>query len=166
MKTLLKAPEQFYSPAKRPSGHSIGNGFAKDNGGSIPSNLLQIPNTESNSQYLQMCKTIGVKRHPARFPAKLPEFFIRFLTEPGDIVLDIFAGSNTTGAVAEVEGRRWLAFEERLDYLATSSFRFIQPNTDAQKVNDLYDRISFGENEAIADYIPQPSLFARMESDT
>lgn len=50
-----------------------------------------------------MCKEIGVKAHPARFPAKLPEFFIRFLTDPGDVVLDIFAGSNTTGFVCETE---------------------------------------------------------------
>ncbi len=45
MKTLLKDPESFYKPKKRPSGHDIGKSFAIDNGGAIPSNLLQIPNT-------------------------------------------------------------------------------------------------------------------------
>lgn len=130
MKKLLQAPEEFYTPKKRPSGHDIGSGFAKNNGGAIPSNLLQIPNTESNSQYLSGCKIVGVKGHPARFPAKLPEFFIRFLTDPGDLVIDIFAGSNTTGAVAEVEDRRWLAFELELDYLAASSFRFLEHFTE------------------------------------
>ncbi len=78
-------------------------------------------------------KPSALKGHPARFPAKLPEFFIRFLTEPGDLVLDIFAGSNTTGWVAECEGRQWLAFDERLDYLAASSFRFFaDAATDAE----------------------------------
>jgi DNA modification methylase len=133
MKKLLEDPEGFYTPKKRPSGHDIGKAFGKDNGGAIPPNLLQIPNTESNGSYLRGCKTVGVKSHPARFPAKLPEFFIRFLTEPGDLVLDIFAGSNTTGWVAECEGRKWLAFDERLDYLAASSFRFFaNAATDAE----------------------------------
>ena len=133
MKKLLEDPAAFYTPKKRPSGHDIGKAFAKDNGGAIPSNLLQISNSESNGSYLRGCKTVGVKGHPARFPAKLPEFFIRFLTEPGDLVVDIFAGSNTTGSVAECEGRKWLAFEERLDYLAASSFRFFaEAATDAE----------------------------------
>lgn len=166
MKKLLKDPEQFYSPAKRPSGHNISKSFAKNNGGAIPSNLLQIPNTESNSQYLQGCKAIEVKRHPARFPEKLPEFFIRFLTDPGDIVLDIFAGSNTTGAVAEAEGRKWLAFEKRLEYLAASSFRFVQQATQIEEMKELYDEIYSGSSIEIVKYMPQPSLFTLMESDS
>ena len=68
---------------------------------------------------------MGVIPHPVRFSAKLPEFFIRFLTDPGDTVLDIFAGSNTTDMAAESEGRHWLVFEERADYLAASAFRFV-----------------------------------------
>src|SRR5438094_713730 len=117
MRKLLEDPEGFYSAKKRPSGHDISMAFGTDNGGAIPSNLLQLPNTESNSLYLKGCKLVDVKGHPARFPAKLPEFFIRFLTDPGDLVLDIFAGSNTTGAVAETEGRQWLAFDESRSYL-------------------------------------------------
>ena len=145
MKKLLEDPEGFYTPKKRPSGHDIGKAFGKDNGGAIPSNLLQISNSESNGSYLRGCKAIGVKGHPARFPAKLPEFFIRFLTEPGDLVLDIFAGSNTTGSVAECEGRKWLAFEERLDYLASSSFRFFpDANTDAE-LKAAHDAILHGK---------------------
>ena len=101
MKTRLKDPAAFYKPKVRPSGHDISEGFAKDNGGAIPANLLQIPNTESNGQYLMGCKTVGDTQHPARFPAKLPELFINMLYEPGDLVLDIFAGLNTTGHVAE-----------------------------------------------------------------
>ena len=99
MKKLIEDPDKFYTPKVRPSGHDIGKGFAKDNGGAIPPNLLQISNSESNGQYLSGCKAVGIKGHPARFPAKLPEFFIRMLTEPGDLVVDIFGGSNTTGQV-------------------------------------------------------------------
>lgn len=145
MKKLLQDPEGFYTPKKRPSGHDIGKAFGKDNGGAIPPNLLQISNSESNGSYLRGCKTIGVKGHPARFPAKLPEFFIRFLTEPGDLVLDIFAGSNTTGHVAECEGRKWLAFEDRLDYLAASSFRFFADAATDAELKVAHDAILHGK---------------------
>ncbi len=90
MKKLLENPEKYYTAKKRPSGHDIGTAFAKDNGGAIPPNLLQIPNTEANGQYLAYCKAAGTKGHPAQFPAKLPEFFIQMLTDPGDLVVDIF----------------------------------------------------------------------------
>jgi site-specific DNA-methyltransferase (cytosine-N4-specific) len=125
MRTLLKDADRFYSPKKRPSGHDISRGFDKDNGGAIPSNLLQFPNTESNSLYLRLCEAMGFAPHPARFPRSLPEFFIRFLTDEGDSVLDIFAGSNTTGETAEALGRRWIALEVDPDYLTTSAFRFM-----------------------------------------
>ena len=62
--------------------------------------------------------------HPARFPREVPEFFVKFLTEPGDVVLDPFAGSNMTGAVAQRHGRRWFAFEKSLDYIDGSIGRF------------------------------------------
>ncbi len=159
MLKLIEDPDKFYRPAVRPSGHDIGMGFAKDNGGAIPSNLLQIPNTESNGGYVAGCKLVGSDRHPARFPAKLPEFFIRFLTDPGDIVLDIFAGSNTTGSVAEIEGRRWLAFEERQDYLAASVFRFMPKDTPATKLQAAYDAVSTGEPIDLTIYMPQVEMF-------
>lgn len=124
MKKLIKNPEKYYTPKVRPSGHDIGSRFGKDNGGSIPSNLLRIPNSESNSRYLTLCKFVNSKGHPARFPEKLPDFFIKMLTEPGDLVVDIFAGSNTTGYVAEKNDRRWISFENNLEYVASSIFRF------------------------------------------
>lgn len=125
MKKLIENSEKYYTPKKRPSGHDISASFGNDNGGAIPSNLLQIPNTESNSQYLRYCKELKIQGHPARFPSKLPEFFIKFLTEEDDIVLDIFGGSNTTGWTAEQLGRRWLTFESDHQYLAASAFRFL-----------------------------------------
>jgi len=158
MEKLLKDPAAFYSPKVRPSGHDIGAGFGKDNGGAIPSNLLQISNTESNGTYLAGCKLLGFKQHPARFPAKLPEFFIRLLTVPGDLVVDFFAGSNTTGSVAEAEGRKWLAFEQRIDYLATSVFRFLGKDCRPDDMRSAYERISIGSAIKIKDYLRQGSL--------
>jgi site-specific DNA-methyltransferase (cytosine-N4-specific) len=153
MKKLLEDPAAFYQPKQRPSGHEIGLAFAIDNGGAIPSNLLQIPNSESNGVYLGACKEIGVKGHPARFPSKLPEFFIRMLTDPGDLVVDIFAGSNTTGMVAEAEGRRWLAFELNREYVAASVLRFVPKGLSVSRIRALYDAILRSEPVTIEEEI-------------
>lgn len=139
MRRLLKNPEKYYKPGERPSEHDISANFGRDNGGSIPANLLQIPNTNSSSYYLRTCRDLGVRSHPARFPEKLPEFFIKFLTKPGDLVVDLFSGSNTTGVVAEQLGRRWLAFELSRDYAALSILRFI-PGVGTPDAGKLYEK--------------------------
>ena len=159
MKKLLEDPNKFYDPKKRPSGHNISKRFGKDNGGAIPSNLLQIPNSESNSQYLRGCKTLGLKAHPARFPGKLPQFFIRLLTEPEDLVVDIFAGSNTTGSVAEKENRYWISFEKNIQYLATSCFRFMQEDIREQALKDLHQEIICGNSIEVSPKAIQLRLF-------
>ncbi len=159
MKKLLDDPEGFYKPKARPSGHDIAGRFGKDNGGAIPPNLLQISNSESNSAYLRRCKALGVKAHPARFPVALPEFFIKFLTEPNDLVVDIFAGSNTSGEAAERLGRRWLSCDLRRDYVAASAFRFIAERSD-ESVQQVYDKLidEVGEPLLLRD---EQSLFAQ-----
>ncbi len=121
MKILLN---NGYKPMLRPSGHDISNKFSVDNGAAIPPNLIAIPNTESNSSYLRYCKAIGIKAHPARFPAALPEYFVRMVTDPGDVVLDPFAGSCVTGEVAERLGRKWVCAETVESYLRGAKGRF------------------------------------------
>lgn len=128
MKRLLK---NGYQAKIRPSGHEISDKFQKDNQGAIPPNLLEIANTESNSAYLRRCKAAGIKPHPARFPQAFAEFFIKFLTDEGDIVLDPFAGSNTTGFAAEALQRQWVAFEINEDYVRGSFYRFHQVKDEA-----------------------------------
>ncbi len=118
----------------RPSGHNIKTSFGEvDAGGSIPPNVLEdsLPddmlkfgNNAANDVYTRKCKEAGIKIHPARFPAALPEFFFKLLTDDGDYVLDPFAGSNTTGAVAESLGLRWIAAEQVDSYIEASRFRF------------------------------------------
>jgi DNA modification methylase len=144
MKKLLQDPESYYDAKKRPSGHDIGKSFGTDNGGAIPSNLLQIPNAESNSLYIATCKRFGIKSHPARFPAKLPEFFIKFLTEPGDLVVDIFGGSNTTGHTAGELDRQWLSFDLEAQYVAASAFRFLPKGIEEETGMQLYQDILNG----------------------
>lgn len=162
MKLLLQNSEKYYSPKKRPSGHDISARFGEDNGGAIPPNLLQIPNSESNSQYLQCCKIVDLKPHPARFPQQLPEFFIKLLTDPEDMVLDIFAGSNTTGASAETLSRRWIAFEADQLYLAGSTFRFLN-KVDEKVVRSLYRRLC--ANNACEAVVPQTVQLCIMEEE-
>lgn len=112
-----------YKAKKRPSGHNITAKFT-DRGGSIPPNLIERGNNESNSDYIRLSEERGLKPHPARFPSALPDLFVRFLTDREDVVVDPFAGSNTTGAVAQHLERRWLAFELEPKYVESSRVRF------------------------------------------
>jgi DNA modification methylase len=113
-----------YNRGRRPSGHVVREGFTQDQGGAIPPNLLAISNTGNDRDYTANCEQLGLEPHPARFPRELPDFFIRFLTDEGDLVLDPFAGSNVTGATAESLERRWLAVDIDEGYLSGSQGRF------------------------------------------
>ena len=125
MKGLLK---NGYKPNIRPSGHDISDQFNTDNGAAIPANLLAIANTNSNGQYLRYCRANNLKPHPARFPVELPEFFVRMLTDEGDLVLDPFAGSCVTGEICERLRRRWLCVELQQLYLEGAKGRFSTPD--------------------------------------
>jgi DNA modification methylase len=123
MKELLA--RQSYNTGKRPSQHHIGKtSFLTNNTGAIPSNVITMANTHANTDYQEFCREHDLQPHPARMPSGLAEFFIKFLTKPGDLVLDPFAGSNTTGAASERLGRRWIAIEPRADYITGSKGRF------------------------------------------
>lgn len=123
MEKLLSSKK--YNSGLRPSEHDIGKeSFLKNNGGSIPSNVLIAANTVSNSYYLNSCKKAGITPHPARMPNYIAEFFIRFLTDKNDLVMDPFAGSNTTGEVSESLKRRWISIEIDQKYIEGSKFKF------------------------------------------
>lgn len=160
MKKLISDPAAFYTPKVRPSGHDIAASFGKDNGGAIPSNLLSVPNTESNGNYMAGCKFVGAAFHPARFPSKIPAFFIDMLTDPGDLVVDIFAGSNTTGWAAEQARRQWLSFELDASYVAASVFRFLPDDLPDEEKALIYNQIGLDTNPVdLADFSPAPTLF-------
>ena len=137
MKRLLKT--QKYNAGLRPSGHLISEkGFLTDHGGSISANVLEFDNelgpdsllkfsgTSWDAGYRDYCKDAGLVAHPARMQASLSAFFIQFLTDESDLVLDPFAGSNTTGSVAEMLNRNWLGVEASRDYINGSRGRFEQ----------------------------------------
>lgn len=126
--TYSKAQEKLfirgYNEGPRPSGWIVGSKFDVDNGGAIPSNVIEASNTRSMEPYQRYCREYNLTIHPARFPREIPELFIKFLTDEGDIILDPFGGSNMTGAVAESLGRQWITFELQDEYLAGSVGRF------------------------------------------
>ena len=76
-----------------------------------PSNVLHLP-TET-----------GNKGHSAVFPESLPEFFIKLFTVPGDLVLDPFAGSGTTGVVCRRLNRRFIGIEIPPQYIEVARER-------------------------------------------
>ncbi len=123
MKQLLQTGS--YNAGKRPSQHNIGeHSFLTDNGGAIPGSVLTYANTQANDPYQEYCRANDIELHPARMPGDLANFFIKLLTEPGDLVLDPFGGSNTTGAAAEALGRHWLSIEAEDKYIQGSKGRF------------------------------------------
>lgn len=135
-----------YKAKLRPSGHDISEKFSINNGAAIPPNLIAIPNTESNSAYMRYCQERKIKVHPARFPAALPEYFIRMLTDAGDKVIDPFAGSCVTGEVAERLGRKWVCSELVKEYLDGALGRFKErselKSQPVPKIAEGYYRIS------------------------
>lgn len=125
MKNLLKSKK--YNSGKRPSEHVIGDtSFLVNNNGAIPSNVLVSANTYSNTNYQNYCRDQNLIPHPARMPLDIPNFFINFLTEQGDLVLDPFGGSNTTGESAEKLNRKWISIETVQSYINGSKGRFTE----------------------------------------
>jgi site-specific DNA-methyltransferase (cytosine-N4-specific) len=130
-------------------------------GSRVPDNMIEASNTASNTHYLKMCRKFDIDSHPARFPRQIPEFFVRFLTPkpPYDewdhgaldrpIVLDIFAGSNITGLIAENKGRYWMAFESEQKYIDSSQFRFLTEEQIDHAMNK--EQSALGEFPAIGE---------------
>ena len=64
--------------------------------------------------------------HFAVFPPKLPELCIKAGSSEGDVVLDPFFGSGTTGWVAQRLGRKWIGIELNPEYIEIAKQRFNQ----------------------------------------
>ena len=131
MRKLLE--RQSYNAGRRSSGHRINaESFLSRNKGAIPSNVfsdkflykdlpsvIEISNTET-TKYAIYCRNKKIKTHDARMPKHIVSFFIDFLTDEGDIVLDPFAGSNTTGYVSSLKKRKWVSIELDKEYIKGS----------------------------------------------
>ncbi len=92
----------------------------------------------------------GEKAHPTQKPEALLHRVIMAATKPGEIVLDPFFGSGTTGAVAKKLGRHYIGLERDDDYIAVAKKRIaqVQPITDLEMIETpakrAEPRIPFG----------------------
>ncbi len=156
--SMLRLLENGYNAGRRPSEWHIGKtSFSRNNGGSIPNsylgadgeaelgyptNLLAGSNTNSQDAYLRACRRLALRPNPARFPSDFAEFFVKFLTKQGDLVVDPFAGSNTTGCAAETLGRRWRAADTDGVFVAGSAARFdLEPIRVLEKIGIDYQTV-------------------------
>jgi DNA modification methylase len=150
MQKLLK--RGTYNSGTRGSEHRISKtGFLKDHGGSIahnffemeaiepdrdvrlPHNVLSFSNTNSNDYFMRTCRAKGITTHPARMSMGVADFFIEFLTKPGDLVMDPFAGSGTTCYAAEKAGRKWIGCEVDPEYIKQVKIRMKDPALNESK---------------------------------
>lgn len=92
-------------------------------GGSTPINLLPIANTNSTTSG-------GAYGHGAATPRELVEWWMRYLTRPGDLVCDPFMGSGTTALVAQAMQRHYVGCERLSEYVAIANERLSQPRTE------------------------------------
>lgn len=94
------------------------NSFGRETKGKIPRNVIHkghaCPDTKA---YRKAAQDLGLPLHGAMQPTTIPDFFIRFLTQPGELVVDLFGGTIRTGLAAERLGRRWLVTEWILQYI-------------------------------------------------
>ncbi|HZB93586.1 MAG TPA: DNA methyltransferase [Stellaceae bacterium] len=71
-------------------------------------------------------KRDGKKAHPTQKPEALLHRVLLASTKPGDLVLDPFFGTGTTGAVAKRLGRRFIGIERDADYAALARTRIAE----------------------------------------
>ena len=99
--------------------------FAHATPGKIPRNVITRGHRCSDTDaYRRDAKALGLPVHGAVMPLSVPDFLIRFLSEPGDLVADPFGGTAKTGMAAERLQRRWIVAERALDYLRAAAVRF------------------------------------------
>ena len=81
--------------------------------------------------YINHPITCGNERtaHPTQKPIKIIRHLIEILSNPNDLVLDIFAGSSTTAIACEEVNRRWICIEKEKDYFEMSKNRLLNADT-------------------------------------
>ncbi|MHA3979513.1 DNA methyltransferase [Halovulum sp. GXIMD14794] len=83
----------------------------------------------------------GEKAHPTQKPEALLHRVLVSTSKPGDIVLDPFFGTGTTGAVARRLGRRWIGLERDEEYARLARKRIAAvPKSDAESLTTTASR--------------------------
>lgn len=84
------------------------------------------------------CKERGIEQnHNATFPLMIPSVFINLTTKPGDLVIDGFNGTASTGAACQVLGRNYVGFELNKNYISVSKVRM---DLVEDELNEQYNK--------------------------
>ena len=122
---IAKGGMQYHSTAADGNYVKKTGAYGAETSGRIPTNVLQFSNyCNSGRQVSNFAKRIGIPAHAAKFPVSLCNFLIEFLTEPNQIVADVFGGTLTVGESAQQLNRRWVCVEMMWEYIKQSFPRF------------------------------------------
>jgi site-specific DNA-methyltransferase (cytosine-N4-specific) len=136
LRTIAAGGQRFNGLSGSRQGHP-GLRYRTDNGGRIPFDFIQCGSEGPSGPYGRYCKARGLPLHPARMPARPANFWIRFTTDPGDVVADPFGGSLQVAAQAEALGRHFFTSDYTLEYLRGGTSRF----HDAPGYEEHFDSI-------------------------
>ncbi|WP_161544092.1 DNA methyltransferase, partial [Escherichia coli] len=115
--------------------------FGNKTEGTIPKNTLFYGNSCADTRFCHsIARELGFPLHGATSPTRLAAFLIEFLTEPGDLVVDPFAGLHKVPIAAERLGRRWLATDKIMEWLAISRNLFTA--APGYKSNPMLDELA------------------------
>jgi site-specific DNA-methyltransferase (cytosine-N4-specific) len=99
--------------------------FGRETPGRIPKNIVEVGHACSDTNAVRRAaKSLGQSAHGAMFPTRLCDFFVRFLTEKNDLVVDPFGGSQKVALSAERHNRRWVTTERMYEYLQQAQALF------------------------------------------
>ena len=120
----------------------------KPSGGVTPRTIWNFSDVGSNRNSKAEIKSLfpGETPFSTPKPEHLLERIIHIATNPGDIVLDCFAGLGTTAAVAQKMGRRWVTCE----LLDTTFFRYTLPRMQKVINNEDEGGITKTKGERLA----------------
>lgn len=117
-----------------PSGLTIRKGriavTTQRRGGSTPFNVLPFPNANSTN-------SAGSHGHGAGTPETLVDWWIRYITKAGDVILDPFMGSGTTALSAQKAGRHFVGCDSSAEYIELARKRIAAPYTPPLFTDDV-----------------------------
>lgn len=96
--------------------------------GKNPSDVWDIPNVKAN----HVEKTV----HPCQFPVAIPRRLIKALSNPGDVVLDMFLGSGSTAVASILEKRYFIGSEIEPSYFAIAKERILESENGTIRVRE------------------------------
>lgn len=123
---VVRVPQKY--PGKKyykgpHKGEYSGNPLGKN-----PSDVWDIPNVKANH--------VEKTAHPCQFPVAIPRRLIKALSNPGDVVLDMFLGSGSTAVASILEKRYFIGAEIQPSYFEIAKERILESENGTIKVRE------------------------------